>query len=235
MNKKKLALIGARKDGQAGVVLDVLSYFNDYEVIAFYDSTPELKFTKVHGITVRGNIAEINKSELTEIDFFHICIGDNKARLEIFNSLKEKGAQFITITHPSATVSRASVISEGCFIGAKSVIQNGCHISEVCIMNTASIIEHDNFIGKAAQLAPNCTTGGRARIEDMAFIGIGSTILPDITIGKSAFIAAGTTISKDVPENTTMIGYSAKVHNKNIYQDIKEQEKVNNKNEEQSL
>ncbi len=220
LSKKKIALIGARIDGQAGVVLDVFSYLPDYEVVAFYDSTPEFKGTQIRNIPVIGNIYDIAREKIAEIDFFHICIGDNKARLEIFHFIKELGGNFLTVIHPSATVSPSAHIGEGCFIGAKSVVQNGAYISEVCILNTASIIEHDNVLGKASQMAPNCTTGGRVKVGDLAFVGIGSTVLPDIIIGNSAFIAAGTTISKDVPENTTMIGYSAKVHRKNIYQDI---------------
>ena len=54
--KIKLGLIGARIDGQAGVVLDVLSHFKNIEVVAFFDNTAELKGSYINGIPVVGCI-----------------------------------------------------------------------------------------------------------------------------------------------------------------------------------
>jgi len=217
--KKKVAFIGARYDGQAGVLVDVISsFYEEYEVVCFFDNTLELKGQDVLGIPVVGSILEVSKKQLDEIDYFHISIGNNVARLEIFEFLKNKGAQFLTLIHPSAIVSASSILGEGCFIGAKAVIQNDCTIGHSCILNTSSVIEHNNALGDCVQLAPNSTTGGRVRLDDMAFVGIGATVLPDIRVGKMSFVGAGTTITKDVPEKVTMIGYSARVHAKNIYE-----------------
>jgi acetyltransferase-like isoleucine patch superfamily enzyme len=40
---------------------------------------------------------------------------------------------------------------------------------------------------------------GEVRIEDDVLIGANSTILPGVTIGKGAIVAAGTVVHKDVP------------------------------------
>lgn len=40
---------------------------------------------------------------------------------------------------------------------------------------------------------------GEVRIEDEVLIGANSTILPGVTIGKGAIVAAGTLVHKDVP------------------------------------
>jgi acetyltransferase-like isoleucine patch superfamily enzyme len=48
-------------------------------------------------------------------------------------------------------------------------------------------------------------------IEDGARIAIGVTVLPDITIGKNAFIGAGAVVTKDIPDNAIAIGVPAKV------------------------
>ena len=42
-------------------------------------------------------------------------------------------------------------------------------------------------------------------IKDGASIGAGCVILPGVTIGENARIGAGTLITKDVPDNTTLI------------------------------
>jgi acetyltransferase-like isoleucine patch superfamily enzyme len=47
-------------------------------------------------------------------------------------------------------------------------------------------------------------------IEDGAWICIGATILPGVTIGKNAVVAAGAVVSRDVPANTVVGGIPAR-------------------------
>ena len=220
--KIKLGLIGARIDGQAGVVLDVLSHFKNIEVVAFFDNTAELKGSYINGIPVVGCIDSASEDSLTDIDMFHISIGDNRARLELYRKLKKRGFSFLTIVHPTAVVSKTAKIYEGCFIGAQAVVQNNSIVSNVSLINTAAVIEHDNEIGEAVHVAPRACTAGRVKIGNMSFIGIGAVIIPDVVIGELSFIAAGAVITKDVSDQIMMMGYSAKVHKTNIYTEINE-------------
>lgn len=52
-------------------------------------------------------------------------------------------------------------------------------------------------------------------VKRNAWIGAGATILPGVTIGENAVVAAGAVVSKDVPANTVVGGVPAK-HIKNI-------------------
>ena len=45
-------------------------------------------------------------------------------------------------------------------------------------------------------------------IEDEAFIGCNSNLIAPVNVGKGAYVAAGSTISKDVPENSLAIARS---------------------------
>lgn len=56
---------------------------------------------------------------------------------------------------------------------------------------------------------------GHIHIRKNAWIGAGATILPGVTIGENAVVAAGAVVSKDVPANTVVGGIPAK-HIKNI-------------------
>lgn len=44
-----------------------------------------------------------------------------------------------------------------------------------------------------------------------AWIGVGATILPGVTIGENSIVAAGSVVSKDVPDNTIVGGIPAKI------------------------
>ena len=48
-------------------------------------------------------------------------------------------------------------------------------------------------------------------IKRNAWIGIGSTILPGVTIGENAIVAAGAVVAKDVPDNAMVGGVPAKI------------------------
>jgi acetyltransferase-like isoleucine patch superfamily enzyme len=52
---------------------------------------------------------------------------------------------------------------------------------------------------------------GRIQIKENAWIGAGATILPGITIGENAVVAAGAVVAKDVPANTIVGGVPAKI------------------------
>lgn len=48
-------------------------------------------------------------------------------------------------------------------------------------------------------------------IKKNAWIGANTTILPGVTIGENAVVAAGAVVSKDVPDNTVVGGIPAKI------------------------
>ncbi|OZI05723.1 acetyltransferase [Siphonobacter sp. BAB-5385] len=48
-------------------------------------------------------------------------------------------------------------------------------------------------------------------IKRNAWIGAGATILPGVTIGENAIVAAGAVVNRDVPENTIVAGVPAKI------------------------
>ncbi|MFM0816926.1 sugar O-acetyltransferase [Streptococcus suis] len=49
------------------------------------------------------------------------------------------------------------------------------------------------------------------RIQENAWIGADATILPGVTIGKNAVVAAGAIVTKDVPDNSLVAGVPAKI------------------------
>lgn len=48
-------------------------------------------------------------------------------------------------------------------------------------------------------------------IQKNAWIGANATILPGVTIGENAVVAAGAVVTKDVPKNTIVAGIPAKI------------------------
>ena len=52
---------------------------------------------------------------------------------------------------------------------------------------------------------------GKIHIGERSFIGCNSTIMPGVTIGKRCVIAAGSVVTKDIPDGMVVAGVPAKV------------------------
>ena len=79
-----------------------------------------------------------------------------------------------------------------------------------CIVNTASIVEHDCVIGDFVNLSPKTAMAGHTKIGNKSFLGIGCTIIDAITVDKESVIGAGAVVSLDVPEHAVVAAFRQK-------------------------
>ena len=68
-------------------------------------------------------------------------------------------------------------------------------IAANCIINTATVIEHHCFIGHSSHLAPGVVLAGNVKVGKKTFVGIGSSIVNNVTIPHQSFIKAHSMIS----------------------------------------
>jgi maltose O-acetyltransferase len=95
----------------------------------------------------------------------------------------------------------------GCHFELGGAIQIENHVSlghEVLLLSSSHEIGLSNHRAGSLFTKP-------IRINDGAWIGSRSTILPGVTIGAGAIVAAGSVVTKDVPANTIVAGVPAKV------------------------
>ena len=92
-------------------------------------------------------------------------------------------------------------------IGRNVVVGKGCKIQAHCFVCTGVTIGDNVFVGPRVTFTNDrlpAASGAwkleETRVEDGAVIGAASCILPGLTIGRNAFIAAGSVVTKDVPE-----------------------------------
>ena len=159
MGLSKLVIFGS--SGNAKVVVDIIESNPNLQLIGFIDKyCPEGK--KVLGYQVIGD--EISLPKLMARYGFNkgvVGIGDNYTRSEIV-AVVEKAApdfQFINCVHESARISKYSSLGVGNVIMPGVTINASSEISNHCVLNTNSSLDHDCKMGDYSQLAPEF--GGR--------------------------------------------------------------------------
>ncbi len=128
-----------------------------------------------------------------------------------------------------------SIIVGNCEIGPmahlknRTRIQNGVRVGNFVEIKNSIIgpntkIKHLAYIGDA-EIGENVNIGAGTKtanydgkkkhktiIKDGASIGVNASLIAPVTIGKNSRVAAGTTITEDVPDNTLAIGRAWQVN-----------------------
>lgn len=90
------------------------------------------------------------------------------------------------------------------------LVRIGKHVT---IASHVSFITHDGgtWVFRDQPSYRNVIKYGRIVIHDNCFIGAGTMILPGISIGPNAVVAAGSVVTKSIPPNSVAAGVPARV------------------------
>lgn len=105
-------------------------------------------------------------------------------------------------------------------VGENLHMNTGCNVTDPPLtrignnvgLSDCTLIGHDGVVA-LIELAygKHLDSVGYIDIRDNSFIGHGAIIMPRITIGPNAVVAAGAVVTKDVPPNSVVGGNPAKV------------------------
>ncbi len=112
---------------------------------------------------------------------------------------------------PYAYVRPDSKIGKNCKIGdfvevKNSSIGDGTKVSHLSYIGDSDLGQHINVGCGTIFVNYDGEKKHRSIVEDHCFLGCNSNIISPVKIGKGAFIAAGTTVTKDVEEGALCIG-----------------------------
>jgi UDP-3-O-[3-hydroxymyristoyl] glucosamine N-acyltransferase len=126
-------------------------------------------------------------------------------------------------TGHNVLIRESTLIGDDVLIGTATIIDGKCIIGDNTKIQSGVYIPPETFIGENVFIAPKVTfTNDKypplkygkldgAIVQDGATIGANSTILPSIIIGEGAFVAAGSVVTRNVPEYMMAIGNPARI------------------------
>lgn len=148
----------------------------------------------------------------------------NKSQVSIFKMIKKRIGKLLLQRFPSNRI-RILGLKLCSFSVGKDVYVG----YDTIVASPVSDDSCDLFIGDRVAIAPRVTfvlssdanysklnkiyppIRGAITLKDDCWIGTGSIILPDVTVGECSIIGAGSVVTKDIPSYSIAVGSPAKV------------------------
>ena len=208
--KNRLLIIGAGGFGREVLqwALDIQKQSDvEWEVGGFLDANQKAFEQFDIEIPIVGDSADWQPSPE---DRFICAIGDPTIRLRICRELQQRGAQFVSLRHPTAIVGSRCQIGTGTILCPGVTVTVDATIGDFVILNVRSCVGHDAYVGDGCTINDFCDITGNAKLGEGVFLGSHSSITPSAKVGDYARVGAGSVVVRRVRAHTTVMGPTAK-------------------------
>ena len=138
-----------------------------------------------------------------------VALGPNALRERLGLHVMEVGYELVNAVSPNAVISPTAKLGLGVAVMAGAIINADAAIDDLVIINTGTTIDHGCSIGRAVHVAPQGAIAGNVTIRAGAFLGIGCTVIPWMTIGRNSTVGAGGVVINDIADDATAVGVPA--------------------------
>ena len=199
---KKLIIVGAGGFGRELLwwVKDINKVEKTWDIVGFIDDNVHALDGYDCDYKIVGTIKDWQPKDDEE---FALAMGSPALKRKIVSILKEKGAKFATIIHPTAMLSEFAKCGEGLIMFPYSKISCNTTVGDFVTL-LATPIGHDTFIGDYSVISGNCNIVRNVRIGKDVFLAAGVCIAQDVVIGDGAYLGLGSVVLKDVPAGATV-------------------------------
>jgi len=161
---------------------------------------------KIHG----KEVMDASIIETFSDDASFIGAMGSPARRPWIEEIEAKGLNFESVIAPDVIVGDLTTIGDGCIVCSGVVLTCDIKVGRHSIINIGAAVNHDCDIGNFVSIGPSVSIAGYAKIGDGCWISIGAKIINRISIGKGSLIAAGSVVTKDIPQGVLAMGVPAK-------------------------
>lgn len=200
--------------GASGFAIDLcefakesLGYGTDFDIKGFMDKTPCYyeKYNPPYPYLGYEDNYEIQKD-----DVFVCAIGQQKIKIDCITKLKQRNAVFVNLIHKKAYISPYSKMGEGNIFFVNTQLGAGAIIGDFNLVQNNAIIAHDCIVGNYNRIDCNVMCVGGIKIGDNTVIHTNSVINHRVCIGDNATVAACSFVTRNVKNNSTVLGNPSK-------------------------
>lgn len=209
---------------------------NPYEIAKYIKDAKKVTPVKAY-LQTKGPIST-NAFKLFGHVPFYVAFGDANDVLsfiethqdqilhyELENDRRLSAIPLLNLLNVNARIEPGAMIRDGVEIMDQAVIMMGAVINIGAHIGAGSMIDMNAVLGARAYVGNRCHVGAGSVlagvleppsatpviIEDDVMIGANCVILEGVKVGKGAVVAAGSVVTKDVPEDSVVAGIPARV------------------------
>lgn len=189
---------------------------------------------------LKGNLKDIDFSKVSFYgnDSFGTIFGDYSEVINLINNNRDKITSYdlendrrnsaiplLDLTNINARIEPGALIRDQVTIGDNAVIMMGAVINIGAKVGSRSMIDMNAVLGARAEVGINSHVGAGAILAgvleppsaspvivgDNCLIGANAVVLEGVKVGNGAIVAAGSIVTKDVPENAVVAGVPARI------------------------
>ncbi len=144
-------------------------------------------------------------------DALVLGIGIPEVRRRVAEQLIGRGAEFLTVVHPTAIVSPRATIGPGSIVCPGVIVSDSAALGSFVLLNYHASMAHDSRAGDFAVLAPYAALAGHATIGADAFLGLHASVGPGVGIGDRSRVAANSCALTHAPADSLVSGVPGRV------------------------
>jgi len=207
---EKAVIIGAGTQGQV-----YASYIKEagINLIGFIDDDSSIQGKEVLGLPVMGKYEDLFQNNFkNKIQNVYCPIGINSVRANYLSTLKKEGYGIPSFIHHTVSIAPDVKLGEAVYMLAGNIVMPHTTTGSYLMINMGSTIAHHVTLGDGVFMSSGVNLGALVKVEDLAYIGMGSTIMTGVkNIGRNSLLGAGCVIIKDVPDNAVMVGNPGRI------------------------
>lgn len=161
-----------------------------------------------HDLPIIGDPAAFNPQPG---DALLLGIGIPGVRRRVAEDLLARGADFLTLIHPTAIVAPTATLGPGSIVCPGAIVSDAAQLGRFGLVNYHASLAHDSSAGDFAVLSPYATLAGGARVAADVFLGLHASIGPGVSVGARSKVAANSCALSDVPADSLVLGVPGRV------------------------
>lgn len=209
--EKRIAIFGAGGFGREvlQIIRDINAERQTWSCVGFIVDSGLEKQAAVAGLPILGDIQWLVANPDVHVV---VAVGSSAARWRITDRIRQHCTNaFAVLIHPRAWLGDNVHVGCGSVICAGALITTDITIAQHVHVNIGSTIGHDAVLDEFVTLNPSVNVSGNVTLKEGSEVGTGSVIIPGCPVGPWAIVGAGSVVTKQVPENCTVVGAPARI------------------------
>lgn len=143
-------------------------------------------------------------------DIFICSLGDVELKKKCVELILDKGGDFLTLIHPTASIGYNSKIGRGCIVLKNAYVGADCVVDDFVLVQISAVVGHDVKVGRYSRLDCNTLCVGGTEIKEEVTIHTSAVINHKVVVERKAQVGACSFVIRRVKEGTTVLGNPAK-------------------------